>query len=72
MMFTERRFSHTTGREIEETRMVRLPINKVTNTHYRFQLEVTHLINLDNLNNTIWPSGNRFYEDFYRVIQLAD
>ena len=52
--------------------MVRLPINKLTNTHYKFQLEVTHLVNLDNLNNTVWPSGNRLYEDFYRVVQMAD
>ncbi len=52
--------------------MVRVPINKVTNTHYKFQIEVTHLVNLDNLQNSVWPSGSRFYEDFYRVNQMPD
>lgn len=55
MIFTERRFSHESGKEIEETRLVRLPINRMTNMHYKFQIEVTHLIDLDNLDNTIWP-----------------
>ena len=36
MVYTERRFSHETGREIEDTKMVRLPVNKMANTHYRF------------------------------------
>ena len=72
IIFTERRFSHTSGREIEETRMIRVPVNRLTSTHYKFQLEVTHLVNLDNLNNTIWPSGSRYYEDFYRVTQMPD
>ena len=72
MVFTERRFSHETGREIEDTKLVRLPINKITNTHYRFQIEVTHLVDLDNLDNTWWPLGDRSFEDFYKVKQLPD
>lgn len=72
MVFTERRFSHETGKEIEDTRMVRLPINKMANTHYRFQIEVTHLVDLDNLDNTYWPLGDRSFEDFYKVVQLPD
>ena len=72
VVYTERRFSQETGLEILESKMVRLPINKITNTHYRFQIEVTHLVDLDNLENNYWPSGDRSYEDFYRVKQLPD
>ena len=72
MIFTERRFSHETGNEIAETKLVRLPINRITNTHYRFQIEVTHLIDLDNLANTHWPLGDRSYEDFYKIKQMPD
>lgn len=70
--YTERRFSHEDGKAIEDTKLVRIPINKVTNTHYKFEIEVTHLINLDNLENTIWPIGDRTYQDFYRIKQLPD
>ena len=72
LVFTERRFSHTSGKEIEETRMIRLPVNKVTNTHYKFSINIAHLVNLDNLDNTIWPSGSRSYEDFYNISQMPD
>ena len=72
MVFTERRFSHETGEDIEETKMVRLPINRVSNTHYRFQIEVTHLIDLDNLKNTHWPIGDRSFEDFYQIKRMPD
>lgn len=72
VVYTERRFSHETGKAIEDSKLVRIPINKVTNTHYKFEIEVTHLVNLDNLENTIWPVGDRTYQDFYRIKQLPD
>ena len=72
MVYTERRFSHETGSEIEDTKLVRLPINKMANTHYRFQIQETHLVDLDNLDNTYWPLGDRSFEDFYKVMQLPD
>jgi len=52
--------------------MLRLPINKDSNTHYKFQIEVTRLVDLDNLKNTIWPSGDRSFEDFYSIKRLND
>ena len=72
VVFTERRFSHETGQEIEETKMARLPINKVSNTHYKFEIQVTHLVNLNNLEHTDWPVADRSYRDFYKVVQLPD
>jgi len=67
MVYTERRYSQVTGREIEETKMARIPINKVMNTHYKFEIQVTHLVDLNNLEYSLWPIGDRTFRDFYQI-----
>ena len=46
-MYTERRFSHETGEAVESSKLLRIPINGISDTHYTFQLEATHLLDLD-------------------------
>lgn len=72
VVYTERRFSHQTGKAIEESKMARIPINNFMNTHYKYAIEVSHLVDLDNLENTIWPAGDRTFEDFYELKKLPD
>ena len=52
--------------------MERIPINNFMNTHYKYAIEVAHLVDLDNLENTIWPAGDRTFEDFYQLKKLPD
>jgi len=72
VVYTEHRFSQESGREIEETKMARIPINKDSNTHYKFEIQITHLVDLDNLESSYWPIGDRTYKDFYRIKTLPD
>ena len=36
LLYTERRFSHETGKAVEQSKMVRIPINAAADTHYVF------------------------------------
>ena len=49
--------------------MVRLPINAFTNTHYKFELEMTHLYDLD---PGLLPFSTQDRRDFYSVERIAD
>ena len=69
VMYTERRFSHESGAAVEQTKMVRLPINGSADTHYRFELEATHLLDLD---PGVLPFRTQSKSDFFSVTRLPD
>jgi hypothetical protein len=69
LIYTERRFSHETGEAIEESKMHRIPLNSLSNTNYKFQLQVTHLKDLD---PGFFPLQSGSHSDFYNIVRLPD
>ena len=69
LVYTERQFSHLTGKAIEMTKMARIPLNPSQNTHYKFEIEVTHLIDLD---PGLFPFSPRSHSDFYSIRRIYD
>ena len=69
VLYTERRFSHESGEAVESSKLARIPINGVSNTHYKFQLEATHLLDLD---PGLMPFSASSKQDFYMVNRLPD
>ena len=47
--------------------MVRIPIDRISDTQYRYALQVTHLADL---NPGFFPFRKASHEDFYSVVQL--
>ena len=66
LLYTESRFSHESGDAIESTKLLRIPLNGVANTHYTFQLETTHLMDLD---PGILPFSTKDEREFYSVLR---
>lgn len=69
LVYTERRFSHETGKAIEESKMHRIPLNSISNTNYKFEIQVTHLKDLD---PGILPFSSGSHADFYNINRLPD
>lgn len=67
MFYTEKKFSQVTGKVIEQTNMVRIPIDRISDTQYRYALQLTHLADL---NPGFFPFRKASHEDFYSVVQL--
>ena len=51
------------------TKMARIPLNSSQNTHYKFEIEVTHLIDLD---PGLFPFSARSHSDFYSIRRTYD
>ena len=69
LAYTERRFSHETGDVIEESKFQRIPISSTQDTNYKFQLQVTHLKDLD---TGYMPFSQPSHYDFYNIIRVPD
>ena len=69
MFFTERKFSQVTGKVIEQTNMVRIPIDRISDSQNRFALQITHLTDL---NPGFFPFKKASHQDFYSVVKLPD
>jgi len=67
MFYTERKFSQVTGKVIEQTNMARIPIDSISDTQYRFALQLTHLTDL---NPGFFPFSKASHSDYYNVVQL--